>query len=195
MAYPAKRVLDFMFSFFSLLLTLPLISFVIIVILLFFQENPFFFQKRIGYRGELFTLIKFKTLYRRNHFWPLFNYNNLPLNHFGFFLRRSRIDELLQFINILIGHMSVIGPRPCLPELINEFDENGYARLKVKPGLFGLADINGGNFIPWKTRWVYDRIYSEKISLYTDYLIFRKVFYILLFDEDFFLKRDKLLIL
>ncbi len=108
----------------------------------------------------------------------------------GRILRRFKLDEIPQLINIFKGDMSIIGPRPCLPELRQQFDENGKARLKVRPGLFGLADIKGGYYLTWPQRWVYDRYYVEHVSLLFDLKLIFLAFPIVLFDEDFYLKRN-----
>lgn len=107
----------------------------------------------------------------------------------GNILRRLKIDELPQIINILIGDMSIVGPRPCLTSQINEFNEDGKIRLLIRPGLTGLAQINGNIYLTWPERWKYDRIYVEKISFLMDIKIILKTFLIVFLGEQKFIKK------
>lgn len=116
--------------------------------------------------------------------------NNSEITTVGKLLRRLKIDELPQLINVLKGDMSFIGPRPCLPELRNEFDENGWERLKVRPGLSGLAQINGNIYLSWEERWKYDAEYVSKQSFILDIKIILKTFLIVIFGEKKFIKKS-----
>jgi len=110
------------------------------------------------------------------------------LTKIGVLLRRFKIDEIPQFINILKGDMSIVGPRPCLPEQLEDFDKNGYRRIEVKPGLTGLAQINGNIHLSWPERWVYDKEYVENISFWLDIRIIFTTISIVIFGEDKFIK-------
>lgn len=107
----------------------------------------------------------------------------------GSILRRFKIDELPQLLNILKCEMSFIGPRPGLPEKLKEFNEDGKYRLEVKPGLTGLAQINGNIYLTWEERWKYDREYVEKISFVLDLNIFIKTFLIVFLGESKFIRK------
>jgi O-antigen biosynthesis protein WbqP len=139
------RLLDIIFSFLSLILFFPL--FILILFVGFFDTGlPLFIQKRVGLNLKNFTLIKFRTmkigaLSAGTHLIDLSN-----ITCFGYFLRKFKLDELPQLLNVLMGHMSLVGPRPCLPNqkrLIIERKKRGI--FKVKPGITGLAQISGIN--------------------------------------------------
>ena len=139
------RLLDIVFSFLILILLFPL--FILIFFIVFLDNGfPLFIQKRVGLNLKNFTLIKFRTmklgiLSVGTH---LIDKSNITCS--GHFLRKFKIDELPQLLNVLIGHMSLVGPRPCLPnqkKLIFERKKRGI--YKVKPGITGLAQVSGIN--------------------------------------------------
>jgi undecaprenyl phosphate N,N'-diacetylbacillosamine 1-phosphate transferase len=104
----------------------------------------------------------------------------------GAFLRRYKIDELIQLVNVLKGEMSVVGPRPALPRQLAEYDETGRKRLWVKPGLSGLAQVNGNIYLTWPERWQYDARYVENCSLSLDlWIIWRTIAVMTLGEEKF----------
>lgn len=137
------RFLDILFSLLGLFIFLPLF-FLILVIGYYDTGSPLFIQKRVGLNLKSFALIKFRTmkintLSRGTH---LIDPSNVT--RFGQFLRKYKLDELLQLWNVLIGNMSLVGPRPCLfnqKKLINERKKRGV--FKVKPGITGLAQVSG----------------------------------------------------
>lgn len=114
---------------------------------------------------------------------------NSEVTVIGNILRRLKIDELPQIINILIGDMSVVGPRPCLTSQINDFNEDGKMRLLVRPGLTGLAQINGNIYLTWPERWKYDRLYVEKMSFLMDIKVILKTFLIVFLGEQKFINK------
>jgi len=137
------RLLDFLFSFLGLLILLPILILLSIIGIL---ENgsPLFKQKRVGYNRKFFILFKFRTMHEDTKSVPTHRVDNLMVTKFGFFLRRTKLDELPQLFNVLIGDMSLVGPRPCLvnqKKLISERKKRGV--FKVKPGITGLAQISG----------------------------------------------------
>lgn len=105
----------------------------------------------------------------------------------GRLLRRFKVDELPQLFNVIRGDMSLVGPRPCLPETVSEFDCNGEARLAVRPGLTGLAQVNGNVHLSWPERWKYDRYYVENLSIQLDCKILFKTLLVIVFGEQPFL--------
>jgi len=139
------RLFDIFFSIFGLFFLLPLF-FLISVIGFFNTGSPFFLQKRLGLNLKIFTLVKFRTmkldtLSVGTHLVDLSN-----VTRFGYFLRKSKLDEIPQLWNVLIGNMSLVGPRPCLlnqKRLINERRKRGV--FKVRPGITGLAQVMGLN--------------------------------------------------
>ena len=137
------RFLDILFSLVGLLVFLPLFFF-IFVIGCFDTGSPIFFQKRVGLNLKSFTLIKFRTMRINTLSSGTHLIDPSNITSFGNFLRKYKIDELLQLWNVLIGNMSLVGPRPCLlnqKKLINERKKRGV--FKVKPGITGLAQVSG----------------------------------------------------
>ena len=182
-----KRKIDILVSAFLLLILLPL--FILIGAIVYFEgfHKPFFFQTRIGKHGKPFTIYKFRSMLPQKKY-GLTTVNN-TITVIGGFLRRYKLDELPQLLNILKGEMSFVGPRPGLPSMSAKLDYNGKIRLKVRPGLTGWADVNGGIYLPWPERWVYDRFYVENLSFRLDLKIFLRTFNVVLFGENFYLKR------
>lgn len=136
------RLFDILFSFLGLLFLFPIII-IVLIIGYFDSGSPFFFQKRIGKDKKAFRLIKFRSMYVNSPSVATHLANANSITPFGFFLRKSKLDEIPQLMNVLIGDMSLVGPRPNLfnqKELIQERD----SRLvySVRPGITGLAQIN-----------------------------------------------------
>ncbi len=162
-----KRLIDFILSLTALSVLLPVFLILIAVGAVAMKGNPFFFQPRPGKKdrnGEekIFKLIKFRTMSNAKDK----NGNLLPdeqrLNKYGAFLRSSSLDELPELINILIGDMSVVGPRPQLVRDMTFMTEEQRRRHNVRPGLTGLAQINGRNNITWEQKFEYDLEYIDK---------------------------------
>jgi O-antigen biosynthesis protein WbqP len=139
------RLLDIVFSFLGLILFLPL--FILIFFIGFLDKGfPLFIQKRVGLNLKNFTLIKFRTMKIGTLSAGTHLIDSLNITHFGHFLRKFKLDELPQLLNVLMGHMSLVGPRPCLPNqkrLIIERKKRGV--YKVKPGITGLSQVCGIN--------------------------------------------------
>lgn len=176
----SKRIIDFSCAIIGLLLLSPL--FIIVTIGLSFpnQGKPFFFQLRPGKNGQLFKIVKFKTMSDNRDI----NGNLLPdanrLTKIGQLVRKTSLDELPQLINVLKGDMSLIGPRPLLPEYLPLYNETQKRRHEVKPGITGWAQVNGRNAISWQKKFEYDVWYVENISFVLDckivFLTIKKVF-------------------
>jgi O-antigen biosynthesis protein WbqP len=136
------RLLDIIFSILGLILFLPL--FILLIFVGFFDTGyPFFIQKRVGLNLKKFTLIKFRTMKIGTLSSGTHLIDPSNITHFGYFLRKLKLDELPQLLNVFMGHMSLVGPRPCLPSqrrLIIERKKRGV--YKVKPGVTGLAQIS-----------------------------------------------------
>lgn len=175
-----KRTIDFLAAFFGLLLLSPV--FIIVMIGLFFanQRKPFFFQLRPGKDERIFKIIKFKTMNDKKDA----NGDLLPdaerLTKIGSFVRKTSLDEIPQLINILIGDMSLIGPRPLLPQYLSLYNETQKRRHNIRPGITGWAQVNGRNAISWKQKFDYDVWYVGNISFLLDikivFLTIKKVF-------------------
>lgn len=163
-----KPILDFVLALIAFVLFLPL--FALITIGLYFANSgkPFFFQLRPGKDGQLFTIIKFKTMNDRKDAEG----NLLPdadrLTKIGRWVRATSLDELPQLINVLKGEMSLVGPRPLLPFYLDLYNDFQRRRNEVKPGITGWAQVNGRNSISWEKKFELDVWYVDNISLWLD---------------------------
>lgn len=179
-----KPVLDYSIAFVAILLLSPII--IIAAILLFFANDgkPFFFQTRPGKNEKLFKIIKFKTMNDRTNEKGELLEDTYRLTSIGKIVRKTSIDELPQLLNILKGDMSLIGPRPLLPQYLPYYLENEKKRHHVKPGITGLAQISGRNTINWDTKLKFDADYVENISFKMDLNILAKTIYKVLGSKD-----------
>ena len=163
-----KPIIDFFIAFMALLILSPLIVLVAILLTLATHENPFFLQKRPGKYGRIFKIVKFKTMTNQRDQGG----NLLPdaerLTTIGKIIRKSSIDEVPQLWNVLVGDMSLIGPRPLLPQYLSIYNEHQQKRHLVKPGITGWAQVNGRNAISWSQKFDYDVWYVENVSALLD---------------------------
>ncbi len=163
-----KRLIDFLAAFTGLLILSPV--FVVVTVGLYFANNgkPFFFQTRPGKNARLFRIIKFKTMNDKKDK----DGNLLPdaerLTKIGSFVRKTSLDEIPQLINVLKGEMSLIGPRPLLPEYLPLYSAEQYRRHEVRPGITGWAQVNGRNAISWQQKFEYDVWYVDHLSFALD---------------------------
>jgi lipopolysaccharide/colanic/teichoic acid biosynthesis glycosyltransferase len=175
-----KPILDFLLADILFLILFPIFLTIVFILSVYYLGNPFFFQSRIGLRGEIFTIIKFKTMSDRKDENGLLMPDSVRLSLIGSFLRKSSLDELPQLLNIMKGEMSLIGPRPLLIEYQPLYNEIQIRRNLVKPGITGWAQVNGRNVISWDKKFEYDVWYVDNISFSLDFkillLTLRKVF-------------------
>lgn len=166
--YFFKRIIDFFCAFLALSVFSPL--FLVLMIIGFFamKGNPFFTQARPGYHEKIFKLIKFRTMTNEKDVEGKLLPDEQRLNGYGKFLRSTSLDELPEAINILIGDMSVIGPRPWLVEYLPYFSDEEHHRHDVRPGLSGWAQVNGRNSINWDDRIQLDLYYVNNVSFAFD---------------------------
>lgn len=139
------RLFDVLFSFLGLVILLPILI-LLWIIGLFETRFPILIQKRVGHNRKLFLLIKFRTMKMNAKLAATHRVHHSMITPFGYFLRRTKLDEIPQLLNILSGDMSLVGPRPCLlnqRKLISERQKRGI--YKVKPGITGLAQVSGIN--------------------------------------------------
>ena len=174
-----KNCFEFILSFVLLIITLPICLIVCIAIYLELGVNPIYTQKRVGLNGRVFKIYKLRAMYidaqKDGPSWASENDERVP--KVGRIIRKTRIDELPQLVNILKGDMSIIGPRPERPELIKEFikylpDFND--RLLVKPGITGWAQVNGGYTLTPKEKLEFDKYYIQNRGFRLDLLILIK---------------------
>lgn len=170
-----KRVLDFLISLFALIILSPLFLIVSVGVLISDGSPVFFRQKRVGKNNELFKIYKFRTMKRgtENVASNDLSDADVKITRFGKILRATSIDELPQLLNILNGSMSLIGPRPLIPEetRIRELREK-YNVYSVRPGITGWAQVNGRDNVSAEKKALLDKEYVEKQSLMLDIKIF-----------------------
>lgn len=164
-----KRILDFCIAFIALaLLFLPL---ALITIWLHYANKgagAFFFQERPGLNGKIFKICKFKTMTDERDLAGNLLPDEQRLTKVGKFVRSTSIDELPQFWNVLVGDMSLIGPRPLLVEYLPLYSEEQSRRHEVRPGITGWAQCHGRNAISWTEKFKLDVWYVDNVSFLTD---------------------------
>ena len=174
------RIFDFLFSLIGLIFLSPLII-LIFFIGLFDNGSPLFIQSRVGYNLKSFSLIKFRTMPVDVRSAGTHLIKDIKLSSFGYFLRRTKLDEIPQLLNVLFGDMSLVGPRPCLfnqRRLISERKKRGV--FKVRPGITGLAQISGINMKTPTLLAKTDQKMIKDMSLYNYfYYIFKTIFKII----------------
>ncbi|MEE4001062.1 sugar transferase [Tenacibaculum sp. FZY0031] len=163
-----KRFLDFIITFLGFIILSPV--FLIVTIGLFFanQGKPFFFQKRPGKDERIFKIIKFKTMNDRKDAQGYLLPDADRLTTIGKFVRKTSLDEIPQLLNVLKGDMSLIGPRPLLPEYLPMYSEKHKKRHNVRPGITGLAQVKGRNTMRFSERFDNDVFYVDNLSFSLD---------------------------
>ena len=163
-----KRVLDFIISLCAIVILSPILLVLSFLGLILMRGNPFFTQERPGWHERIFKLIKFRTMDNRRDAHGELLSDEMRLNKYGRFLRSTSLDELPELFNILIGDMSIIGPRPLLVRYLPRYNEEQHHRHDVRPGLTGYAQAHGRNSLSWEDRFTMDVWYTRNISLKTD---------------------------
>ncbi|OEK08545.1 hypothetical protein A8C32_03570 [Flavivirga aquatica] len=179
-----KPLFDYTIALTAIVILSPII--IITTILLYFANNgkPFFFQVRPGKNEALFSIIKFKTMNDKVDAEGKLLPDTFRLTPVGKFVRKTSIDELPQLFNILKGDMSLIGPRPLLPQYLPYYTTNEKKRHTVKPGITGLAQVNGRNHIDWDTKLKFDADYVDNLSFKMDFNILLKTVYKVIASKD-----------
>ena len=163
-----KRLIDFVGSLILLILFSPIILITTLLLLYINNGEPFFIQIRPGYKTKPFKIIKFKTMRDLMDNNGILLPDEQRLTKIGKLIRSLSIDELLQLINVLKGEMSLVGPRPLLTQYLPLYNSLQRRRHNVKPGITGLAQVNGRNSINWEEKFKFDIEYVENISLILD---------------------------
>lgn len=177
-----KRFYDFVLSLLAIVVLSPLLLILTVVGAIAMRGNPFFTQLRPGKKDKnenekIFRLIKFRTMSNKKDADGNLSPDAQRLNKYGKFLRSTSLDELGELINILKGDMAIVGPRPQLVRDMVFMTEEQRLRHKVRPGLTGLAQVNGRNAIAWEDKFKYDLQYIRKITLWRDLkIIFQTAF-------------------
>jgi len=163
-----KRAIDIIGSLAALILLIPILLILYLLVRINLGKPVIFKHKRPGKNEKIFTLYKFRSMTDERDI----NGNLMPdearLTRFGRLLRSSSLDELPELVNILKGDMSIVGPRPLVPYYLPLYNDKERHRHDVRPGLTGLAQVNGRNNITWEKRFEYDLNYIENITFLTD---------------------------
>ncbi|MDY3524145.1 sugar transferase [Riemerella anatipestifer] len=175
-----KRIIDFSLALLGFIMLFPVFLIVMVLLTIANQGKPFFFQKRPGFNERIFSIIKFKTMNDKKDAQG----NLLPdaerLTVVGKFVRKTSLDEIPQLLNVIKGDMSLVGPRPLLPQYLPLYNEEQKKRHNVRPGITGWAQVNGRNAISWQQKFEYDVWYVHNLSLFLDikilFLTVKKVF-------------------
>lgn len=183
----AKRAIDIVLSAVALLILLVPMAIVALLIKLTSRGPVFFRQERLGKDGTTFRIFKFRTMVEGAHKMGT-GVTTLPgdkrLTGVGRLLRKTSLDELPQLINVLAGEMSLVGPRPTVPEQVEYYDEFHRHRLDVLPGITGWAMVHGRSSNPWSIRIRYDVEYVRKYSLWLDAMVVLRTIWLVLKRES-----------
>lgn len=186
----AKRLFDLVVILPVFLLIAPVLVMAAVLVKLDSRGPVFFVQERLGRYGQTFLTYKFRTMtHRKRKATAEVLPGHSEVTRAGNWLRRFKVDELPQLINIVNGDMSLVGPRPALPDHIREYNRDGLKRLLERPGLTGLAQVSGNIYLSWPDRWFYDARYVDQLSFSGDMAIIAKTFAVVLLGEEQFLSK------
>lgn len=192
-----KRIVDIILSFIALVLLSPLLILIVCFIRVDSKGSAIFSQDRIGKNGKTFKMYKFRSMYinaeeekqtllsLNEMTGPMFKIKNDPrITRVGRIIRKTSIDELPQLWNVLKGDMSLVGPRPSLPNEVEQFEEWMLKRLDVKPGLTCYWQVMGRNSLPFEEWMKLDVKYVQDRNLFIDFKLIFKTFFVLFGDEN-----------
>jgi lipopolysaccharide/colanic/teichoic acid biosynthesis glycosyltransferase len=186
-----KRIIDVFVASLFCIVFLPLVL-VIFVLIKIDSRGPLFFkQERVGKDLDLFMVLKFRTMTNEKR-----EVGNKPIigkadgvTQVGHVLRRFKIDELPQLLNVLKGDLSLVGPRPSVPKQLNNMTDEEKRRYSVKPGLTGLAQVSGNIHLSWKERYQKDLEYVDKYSFINDVRILIRTIFVIIRGEEYYLNK------
>lgn len=163
-----KRLIDFMLSLCALLILWPVLLILAVLGAVKMKGNPFFTQQRPGKDEKIFHLIKFRSMTCETDENGELLPDEQRMTRYGEILRSTSLDELPELINILIGDMSIVGPRPLLTRYLERYNDEQRRRHEVRPGLTGYAQVRGRNTLSWEEKFELDVWYVEHVSFTTD---------------------------
>ena len=177
-----------------LLVIWPGLLLIALLIRLTSRGPALFIQERLGKDGKIFRAYKYRTMTDRERVPDTIHFTGDPneITFIGRILRRTKLDELPQILNVLKGDMSLVGPRPQLAVQLKDFNDDAKLRLHVLPGLTGMAQTHGGVMLTWPERWYYDADYVRRLSFALDLWLIVRTFGVLLHGEARFTTRPAL---
>jgi len=190
-----KRLIDLTGSGLGLTILSPVFVITITIIKVTMPGPVFFVQERVGKDKKLLNLIKFRTMKVDKEAEKGFDFSKDKerITTIGKLLRRLKIDELPQLISVFKGDMSLVGPRPTILQQVESYSTHQLKRLSMKPGLTGLAQVNGNTSLPWERRIEYDLEYVNKFNVFLDIKIIFKTLAIVILGEERFKREEDVL--
>lgn len=193
----AKRIFDLILSTLGLVLLSPMLLFCAIAVLLNSGSPVFFIDSRLGLDGEIFRMLKFRSMYRnaadlRNPDGSTYNGpRDVRVTPVGRWLRKLSLDELPQLINVVRGDMSIVGPRPELPDGLRHYRTGDHLRLAVRPGITGWAQIHGRNTLSLDSRRDLDVDYVQRRTLWMDITIILRTIPVLISGQGVYIETSQ----
>ena len=189
-----KRLLDLVAALLSIIILSPILISIASMVLIFDGRPVIYSQRRVGRNFKPFSIYKFRTMSNGASLIRdglQVKKDDVRVTMLGRILRKTSLDELPQLFNLLLGDVSIVGPRACLPEQIPYFNKKQCHRFKVRPGITGLAIIKGRASIPWSRRLRWDRVYVKRQSVALDLYIIVRTFLVVLFGKNIYYDHEK----